>query len=68
MQVIRQGINPVDVKLQAECSNCTAIIEFRPREVQRIPDQRDGDFYQFNCPCCGKNVTKACGRGYFGPG
>lgn len=68
MKVIRQGVIPEQQPMQATCSHCNAVIEFKPEEVRRVSDQRDGDFYQFACPCCGRPVTKQCGRGYFGPG
>lgn len=68
MRVIKPGIDPQDVAQQATCHNCHAVIEFMPREVERVSDQRDGDFYQFNCPCCGKSTTRQCHTGYYGPG
>lgn len=68
MRVITPGIDPQDTPLQGTCYNCKAVIEFTPREVTRVPDQRDGDFYQFNCPCCHKSMTLQCRQGYRGPG
>lgn len=68
MRVIKEGVNPAFVPLTVTCNKCHAEIEFLPMEVQRISDQRGGDFYQFACPCCGTNVTRAVPRGYSGPG
>lgn len=67
MKIITPGIDPRDVAHQATCTRCAAVIEFTPREVERVNDQRDGDFFMFACPCCGANVTKAVPR-YNGPG
>lgn len=67
MKIISQGVAPLDVPQQATCLKCDAVIEFTPREVERIFDQRDGDFYQFKCPCCEARITKTVPR-YNGPG
>jgi len=67
MRIISPGVDPLDTPQQVPCQNCTAVIEFKPSEVQTHYDARDGNFYAFNCLCCGKLITKAIG-GYRGPG
>ena len=59
MKVIKRGEVPETKPLNAPCRNCQSEIEFVPMEVKRVFDQRDGDFYQFDCPVCGKSVTRA---------
>lgn len=67
MKIIRPGNAAQDQPQQAECTHCTAVIEFTPREVQHVFDQRDGDYFSFACPCCTHNITKSIVR-YNGPG
>lgn len=58
MKITRPGKPPETVAIHVDCLYCGAGIEFLPKEVERISDQRDGDYYSFKCPCCGQNVTK----------
>lgn len=41
------------------CSNldCKALLEVEHKELSFTPNQKDGDFYSFNCPHCNKRVT-----------
>ena len=40
------------------CPNCESVIKLEENDkLQFVPDQRDGDYYQFNCPACSVNVT-----------
>ncbi len=59
MKVIKRGEIPEAKPIHVDCRNCRSEIEFVPIEVKRVFDQRDGDFYQFECPVCGKQITKA---------
>lgn len=59
MRVIKQGNPPYDAPLQGTCNSCSAVIEFKPREAQLILDNRYGDYYEIDCPCCGQKITKA---------
>lgn len=59
MKIIKRGEIPELVPIHAACHRCKTEVEFVAMEVKRVFDQRDGDFYQFDCPVCGKSVTKA---------
>jgi hypothetical protein len=41
------------------CDNkeCAAVMELGHAELKYTSDQRDGDFYQFNCPHCKGYIT-----------
>jgi len=59
MKVIKRGEIPEAKPIHVDCGNCQSKIEFVPMEVKRVFDQRDGDFYQFECPVCRGMITKA---------
>ena len=59
MKVIKRGEIPETKPLNVTCNNCHSEIEFLPMEVKRVFDQRDGDFYQFDCPVCRKLVARS---------
>jgi hypothetical protein len=59
MKIISRGEIPEAIPLRVTCRNCHSEIEFVPSEVKCVFDQRDGDFYQFDCPVCRKSVTRA---------
>ena len=58
MRVIEKGIPKQDRPITATCRHCESKIEFRPSEVERVHDQRDGDFYRFDCPVCKESVIR----------
>ena len=60
--VIKRGVPKDEVPLQVDCRRCESILQFRPVDVERVFDQRDGDFYTFKCPVCGRAVTKAVAK------
>lgn len=68
MRIIKPGIVPGTAPQTVTCRHCQAVIEFTANEVRRQFDQRDGDYYEFNCPSCTGFVTKAVSSGYNGPG
>lgn len=68
MKIIRQGTNPASTPLRGECRCCRTLIEFHPMEAKFVPDQRDGDFYQIDCPTCPSTITVNAPSGYNGPG
>lgn len=59
MKIIKHGEIPELVPMRATCSHCHAEVEFVAAEVKRVFDQRDGDFYQFDCPVCRRSITRA---------
>lgn len=63
VKIIYPGIVPESKPRRCECSNCKSVLEFTPAEhaVQRINDQRGGDFYSLTCPFCAAKVTVSVG-------
>lgn len=43
---------------EVNCRHCYCRFEFNELEGKRIPDSRDGDYYEVSCPCCHNTVTK----------
>lgn len=57
MKIIREG-NAEPETVRFECRNCKCIFEALKRlEVRLISDQRDGDYYECECPTCKTNCT-----------
>lgn len=46
-------------KYYLECANkeCNAGMVVDYHEMRFVPDQRDGDFYQIDCPHCKRYIT-----------
>lgn len=40
-----------------QCRWCTCVFEFQSKDANLISDQRDGDYYEINCPDCKKKET-----------
>ena len=59
INVIKRGVVPELEPMQVTCRKCKSVLEFVPAAVKRVFDQRDGDFYSFDCPVCNATVTKA---------
>lgn len=59
MKVIKKGKNKTPwANRKVTCQSCDAQIKLEASDtIQFIPDQRDGDYYMFKCPECGRNVT-----------
>lgn len=57
IKVIKRGVVKESIPRTTDCIKCHSELEFVPSEVKRVFDQRDGDFYQFNCPVCNASVT-----------
>ncbi len=66
MRIVKYGTDPSDNKVKAKCQNCGTVIEFMPREADRVHDQRDGDYWQIKCPVCPRDITKAVVIGGYG--
>ena len=58
MQIIKRGQVPEEKELEATCLRCTTVIRFRAGEAKYVDDQRDGDFYQIECPVCKSLITR----------
>ena len=59
VKIIKRGEIPELAPMQATCNHCKTEVEFVAAEVKRVFDQRDGDFYQFDCPVCSRSITRA---------
>ncbi len=59
IKVIKRGVVKESIPRATDCTKCHSELEFVPSEVKRVFDQRDGDFFEFACPVCGKSVTRA---------
>lgn len=61
MKTIRPPIMPPEEKrvYHIACDNreCKAMMEVEHKELRYHDDQRDGDFYQINCPHCRRYIT-----------
>ena len=59
MKTIVEPIKHSEKSYVIPCVNqhCKAVLEVEHRELRYVMDQRDGDFYQFDCPHCKKYVT-----------
>lgn len=58
MKIIRKGVIPSEKEHECMCSKCKSIFTFTEREAQLRSDQRDGDFFELNCPVCGNKIYK----------
>jgi uncharacterized Fe-S center protein len=70
MEIVRQGADPQQQAVQAECTRCHTVVKFMPVEAtyHHARDQRDTDFYSIKCPVCPATIIAPVARGYNGPG
>lgn len=61
MKVIKKGKGKTPwAGRKVTCDSCDAKIQLEGTDrIRLIPDQRDGDYYEFKCPECGADVTIA---------
>ena len=52
MKIIRRGKKPEEKKAQGTCHRCNSLVEVEASECKRHSDQREGDYYSFDCPVC----------------
>jgi hypothetical protein len=59
MKIIKPGFPPKEKIVRLQCGDCGCEFEAKAGEIERVPDQRDGDFWRCKCPQagCGKQVT-----------
>lgn len=57
--IINRGIAPDTVPIEVLCRHCQTRFSFLKTDAKYVPDQRDGDFYEIDCPVCQASVTKA---------
>ena len=58
MKIIKPGLLPQNREHQITCSTFKCEFEFKQAEAKEVHDQRDGNFLQIACPCCGRQCTK----------
>jgi len=57
--VIKRGKPKKEKPIACSCPDCKSVIKFLPTDAKRIPDMRDGDYYELGCPVCGETIRKA---------
>ena len=60
MRIIRQGSIPVEMA-RVTCRECKTLFEFVKSEGKLVPDFRDGDYVEINCPFCHKTLAVSVG-------
>lgn len=66
MKIIREGRDPKTIPMLASCNHCKTQVEFLPIEAKYVSNQREGDYYQVDCPVCNHQITASATR-YNGP-
>lgn len=59
MNIIKRGTRREDKEYRATCDACGTIFELKASEARFIPDSRDGNYYEIECPVCNTLVTIA---------
>lgn len=57
MRIIKAGILPENKVITATCMYCKCVFEFSVKEAKHVSDQRDGDYYQIDCPTCSRTLS-----------
>lgn len=52
MRVIAHGKMVGTSDIHGCCVSCYCKVAFKASEAVRVPDSRDGDYYQIKCPEC----------------
>ncbi|KKT38958.1 hypothetical protein A2W54_00395 [Candidatus Giovannonibacteria bacterium RIFCSPHIGHO2_02_43_13] len=61
MKVVKKGKGKTPwAGKKVACQGCDSKIQLEENDkLNLVGDQRDGDYYEFNCPECGNNITVA---------
>lgn len=65
MRIVKMGKPPGDEKFKCKCNGCGTVVEFLKGEAKYINDQRDGNYYEVQCPVCPRRITKAAPKVYY---
>lgn len=57
VDIIKLGVVPGDRQHETTCRNCDTQFRFKEAEARFQRDQRDGDFWEIDCPLCRINCT-----------
>lgn len=64
MKMIFKGKVPEEEVYRTTCYHCRSVYEYKAKEVKRVNDQRDGDYFTFDCQLCGKQLTQDVNHPY----
>ena len=56
IKLITKGKKPEEKIYQGKCLNCYSVVQASPSDGRVTSDQRDGNFFTFNCPNCNHNM------------
>lgn len=57
MRVIKQGVDPESIPIQAECMHCKTVVEFKKPEARQSLD-RNQLLLIVKCPVCNRDIVK----------
>lgn len=58
IRIIKQRTDSLSKPMRVKCPGCTSTIEFTREDAKLVYDQRDGSYYEIQCPCCPRRITK----------
>lgn len=56
IRLIKKGTKPEERIYRGTCSICSSVVEASPSDGKVTSDQRDGNFFTFPCPNCGRQM------------
>ncbi len=65
IRIIKQKVAYGDKPMRVTCPGCRSVVEFTKQDAKLVNDQRDGDYYTIDCPCCPRRITKAVPPCYY---
>ena len=57
MEILKEGLHPSEKVAEFGCHECGGQYRAKISEGDYVSDQRDGDFVQFECPCCKQTLN-----------
>ena len=52
IEIIKRGTLPEEKKTEYTCNRCASVLGVARKDTTYVHDQRDGDFWKFQCPVC----------------
>lgn len=59
MKILKKGDGPKTPIAQIKCHECDTVFECSKKEGRYVPDWRDGDYYEIDCPNCHRQMNVA---------
>jgi len=56
IKIVKVGIKPEEKVYQGKCNHCNTVVTASPSDGKTTSDQRDGNFFSFPCPHCGRQM------------